>query len=64
MSVITNATWKCPECKTEQSTVMPTDACQFFYECNHCHAVLRPQPGDCCVFCTYADVKCPSMQDD
>jgi hypothetical protein len=41
---------------------MPTDACQFFYECEGCHAVLRPLPGDCCVFCSYGTVKCPPMQ--
>ena len=51
-----------PGVHTVESTEMPTDSCQFFYECNHCHAVLRLQPGDCCVFCSYADVKCPSMQ--
>jgi len=38
---------------------MPADACQFFYECSGCGAVLRPLPGDCCVFCSYGTVKCP-----
>jgi len=28
---------------------MPTDGCQFFYECEGCKALLRPQPADCCV---------------
>lgn len=32
---------------------MPTDACQCFYECEQCHAVLRPKPGDCYVCCSY-----------
>jgi hypothetical protein len=41
---------------------MPTDACQFFYECEHCKAMLRPKPGDCCVFCSYGSVKCPPVQ--
>lgn len=41
---------------------MPTDACQFFYECEGCHAVLRPLTGDCCVFCSYGINKCPPMQ--
>jgi hypothetical protein len=30
---------------------MPTNACQFFYECTGCGAMLRPNQGDCCVFC-------------
>ena len=29
---------------------MPTDACQFFYDCKGCGARLKPKPGDCCVF--------------
>lgn len=41
---------------------MPTDACQFFHECEACHAVLRPLAGDCCVFCSYGTAKCPPMQ--
>ena len=41
---------------------MPTDACQFFYECKSCGVLLKPAPGDCCVFCSYGDVKCPPMQ--
>ena len=41
---------------------MPTDACVLLHECTVCHALLRPQPGDCCVFCSYGDVPCPPMQ--
>ncbi|PVY57407.1 hypothetical protein C8D04_2692 [Simplicispira sp. 125] len=41
---------------------MPTDACQWFYECEECHTVLRPKPGDCCVFCSYGSVPCPPIQ--
>jgi len=64
MSITTTATLTCPECGTAQRTEMPTDARQFFHECVSCHAVLKPRSGDCCVFCSYADVKCPSMQAD
>ena len=52
----------CPQCGFAANEVMPTDACQFFYECQGCHALLRPKPGDCCVFCSYGSVKCPPMQ--
>jgi hypothetical protein len=41
---------------------MPTDACQYFYDCPACGAVLKPLAGDCCVFCSYADVPCPPIQ--
>ncbi len=52
----------CPECGYAKTETMPTDACQWFYECEQCHVVLRPKPGDCCVFCSYATVPCPPIQ--
>lgn len=52
----------CPHCGTAQPETMPQDACQFFYECPHCQTLLRPHPGDCCVFCSFGSVKCPPMQ--
>jgi hypothetical protein len=42
---------------------MPTDACQYFYDCKGCGAVLKPNAGDCCVFCSYGDVPCPPIQE-
>ena len=32
----------CPHCGHRKVEDMPTDACQFFYECESCHALLRP----------------------
>jgi hypothetical protein len=52
----------CPHCGHASAEVMPTDACQFFYECTQCKALLRPLAGDCCVFCSYGTVKCPPIQ--
>ncbi|HEX6017293.1 MAG TPA: GDCCVxC domain-containing (seleno)protein [Burkholderiaceae bacterium] len=52
----------CPQCGYAKRERMPTDACQFFYECQSCRTVLRPKPGDCCVFCSYGSVKCPPVQ--
>jgi hypothetical protein len=52
----------CPACGQVNEETMPTDACQWFYECAHCKAVLRPKPGDCCVFCSYGTNKCPPIQ--
>lgn len=53
----------CPACGRQQSEIMPTDACQFFYDCIGCGAVLRPSPGDCCVFCSFGSVPCPPEQE-
>lgn len=52
----------CPQCGRRQTEKMPADACQFFYECSGCGVLLRPKPGDCCVFCSYGSVKCPPVQ--
>ena len=52
----------CPQCGFAKRETMPTDSCQFFYECEQCKAVLRPLPGDCCVFCSYGSVPCPPVQ--
>jgi len=52
----------CPKCGFEKQDAMPTDACLYFYECTNCKALLRPEPGDCCVFCSYGTVACPPKQ--
>ncbi|MGO4738225.1 GDCCVxC domain-containing (seleno)protein [Bosea sp. 2KB_26] len=52
----------CPHCRHVAAETMPTDACQFFYECKGCGALLRPKQGDCCVFCSYGSVPCPPIQ--
>ena len=52
----------CPHCGHKKEELMPTDACQFFYECENCKQVIKPKHGDCCVYCSYGTVKCPSMQ--
>lgn len=62
MEVTTKGKLTCPECDYVQDVDMPADACQFFYECVNCKSVLRPRAGDCCVFCSYADVPCPPKQ--
>ncbi len=41
---------------------MPTDFCQWFYDCKGCGQTLRPEPGDCCVFCSYGTIPCPPIQ--
>ena len=52
----------CPACGFSVVETMPTDACQFFYDCKGCGELLRPKPGHCCVFCSYGSVVCPPMQ--
>lgn len=57
------STLTCPHCGHSAKETMPTDACRFFFDCKGCGAKLRPNPGDCCVFCSFADVPCPPIQE-
>jgi hypothetical protein len=61
-AVVTVATLTCPECHVSTREEMPANACQFFWTCPSCAARIRPLPGDCCVFCSYADRVCPPKQ--
>lgn len=54
--IIPDSTLACPRCGHVKTERMPTDACQWFYECEGCHSVLKPKPDDCCVFCSWATV--------
>ncbi|NRB38630.1 MAG: hypothetical protein HRU20_09205 [Pseudomonadales bacterium] len=62
MNIILESTITCPKCGASKKETMPTDACQWFYECSSCAEVLKPLAGDCCVYCSYGDVKCPPIQ--
>ncbi|WP_244480749.1 GDCCVxC domain-containing (seleno)protein [Mesorhizobium sp. Root157] len=52
----------CPACGHRETETMPTDACQFFHECNGCGTLLRPKAGECCVYCSYGSDACPPVQ--
>ncbi|MCL9809827.1 GDCCVxC domain-containing (seleno)protein [Flavobacterium luminosum] len=56
------STITCPKCGHKKDEIMPTNACEFFYECKNCKTRLRPLEGDCCVYCSYGSVKCPPIQ--
>lgn len=56
------STITCPHCGHSKEETMPTDACQYFYQCENCKTTLKPLPSDCCVFCSYGTVKCPPIQ--
>ena len=54
----------CPKCGVRKTETMPSDACQYFYDCTGCGTRLQPKSGDCCVFCSYGSVPCPPKQAD
>lgn len=63
MTTIFQSIITCPKCGYKKEKIMPTDACQYFYECENCKTILKPQKEDCCVYCSYGSVKCPSIQE-
>jgi hypothetical protein len=64
MTVKLTSNITCPECGHVETETMPRDACQYFYDCKGCGAVLKPKAGDCCVYCSYADTPCPPIQEN
>ncbi|MEO5831063.1 MAG: GDCCVxC domain-containing (seleno)protein [Rhodanobacter sp.] len=59
---ILQSTLTCPVCGQSAIETMSTDACLYFHDCPHCGVLLRPKPGDCCVFCSFGSVPCPPVQ--
>lgn len=52
----------CPNCGHTSIERMPIDQCLIRYQCKRCGIVMTPKRGDCCVFCSYGSVPCPSIQ--
>jgi len=57
------STLRCPRCGATRDETMPIYTCRIRYDCQTCGAVLRPKPGDCCVFCSYGTQPCPYEQE-
>ena len=62
--VIIESMLTCPQCWHQKKETMSTNACQFFYECENCKILLKPEQGDCCVYCSFGSVPCPPIQLD
>jgi hypothetical protein len=60
--IVTTARITCPHCQATIVEVMPVTSSLRVYECQDCGAILTPKAGDCCVFCSYADRPCPTIQ--
>lgn len=62
MKPILKSTITCSKCGFSRIEAMPTDLCIWYWECPECGTLLRPKPGDCCVYCSYGSVPCPPVQ--
>jgi hypothetical protein len=61
-AVETKAMMTCPHCGASYEVEMPTEFCQILMLCPKCGEKITPLEGDCCIFCSYADKKCPPKQ--
>src|SRR5262245_12820564 len=61
-AMLLRSTITCPFCGHKAAETMPTNGGQLFYDCVGCGTKLKPKSGDCCVFCSYGTVPCPSIQ--
>ena len=64
MALTTRTNLTCPECGFLEELDIPPDYCLFFHVCGGCGTRLRPQPGDCCVFCSYGGHLCIPRQQE
>lgn len=60
--IVLESTLTCPHCGFQKIEIMPTDACVYFYDCAQCKTVLKPNKGDCCVYCSFGTLPCPPIQ--
>ena len=61
MEIVTKSTITCPKCSYQKEEAMPTDACQYFYECKNCKTILNRSKVTV-VFCSYGIVPCPDSK--
>ncbi|ADV62300.1 hypothetical protein Isop_1716 [Isosphaera pallida ATCC 43644] len=58
------STIACPNCHGRSTVLMPTHACIIVWVCPNCSVELKPKTGDCCVFCSYGNRRCPPFQQE
>lgn len=56
MKIILVSKITCPECGFSKIERMLTDNCQILYTYENCNENLKPNNGDCCVYCTHATI--------
>jgi hypothetical protein len=52
----------CPECGAEENVEMLSMEIARIYKCDTCNEISHVNEDECCVYCQYGEVKCPSEQ--
>jgi len=61
-NIISESTITCPFCGYQKKEHMPVNSCVLDYICLNCKKIIHTKENDCCIFCSYGDVPCPSRQ--
>jgi hypothetical protein len=61
--MIQSALIECPKCKASKEETMPLYFRQMYYACSACGHQVEVGEEDCCVFCAFSNVICPSGQE-
>jgi hypothetical protein len=56
------STITCAGCGSTLRCKMPLHASRTHFECPHCKAVFKTGEEECCIYCSYGSVPCPSAQ--
>lgn len=51
----------CPDCGHQKKETRSLVACQYFYQCEQCRAILTPLDGDCCVVRSFGEMVVPPV---
>lgn len=52
----------CPNCGATQPVKMLALEVRSVYQCNACKKIIQAHANECCIYCEYGEVKCPSEQ--
>ncbi len=61
-SELLDAIMTCPACGYQQMVTMEAFGQRMLWPCPACGSVLRPRPGEHCIYCSFASVPCPPVQ--
>ncbi|MGB0846810.1 MAG: GDCCVxC domain-containing (seleno)protein [Thiolinea sp.] len=61
-TIILECTLTCPSCQTKESLTMVQGRSESFFTCTHCSTTHLTKLGECCIYCSYGTVSCPTIQ--
>lgn len=60
--VVRESTLVCPRCNHGERMMMAENSSLVVHVCQSCGLEMHRLPGNCCLFCTWGTVPCPTAQ--